>query len=96
MMWDYFYGRHRGLLVIAATRDHIYVFSRGWLSSGRLRGLIRRYDVAGASVAPAGPWGGVDIGSDRYWIASPVSRGDLDDFLTFVRARQDLKRSTPR
>lgn len=72
-------------LVIGATQRHIYVFSRGLLANGRIRGVIRRYPLASTSVEYRRGWGELTIGGDRYWIAALAAQGDAKDFVTFVR-----------
>jgi hypothetical protein len=74
-----------GYLVIGATQRHIYVFSRGLLANGKVRGVVRRYPLASTPVAYRRGWGELTIGRDRYWIAALAAQGDAKDFVTFVR-----------
>jgi hypothetical protein len=74
-----------GHLVIAATERNIYVFSRGLLANGTIRGVVRRYPIKSTPVELRRGWGKVTIGTDNYWVSGLASQGDSTDFVSFVQ-----------
>jgi hypothetical protein len=76
-------GRVRHL-IIGATDRRIYVFSRGLLANGKVRGVSRIYPLDSTPVRLRRAWGELTIGSDRYWISALAAQGDALDFVGFV------------
>jgi hypothetical protein len=84
-----------GHLVIGATDRRIYVFSRGFLANGKVRGVLRIYPLGSTPVRFRRGWGELTIGPDRYWISALAAQGDAQDFVALVTDQGSYREARP-